>query len=148
METHEHDSAGVELIEVIESEVAADSASTQVEPDANSATGSTSTGDTFADLERALAKADISASGFEGALRSVLAPIGGTLLFVMPGAADETSVAAINLASGEAHETLLAILDRDGRTVRFEKAAQSGHPVAGLAASWTRVMERMPAIAA
>lgn len=148
METHEHDSTDAELIEVIESEAAAEPAGTQVEAKANSATGSATTGETLADLERALERADISASGFESALRAALAPTGGTLLFIMPGAANEMSVAAISLASGDAHETLLAILDRDGGTVRFERAAESSHPVAGLAASWTRVMERMPAIAA
>ena len=148
METHEHESADAGLIEITESEAAAEPAALQVEANANSATDSVTTGETFANLERALERTDIPASGFESALRAALALTGGTLLFVMPGAANEMSVAAISIASGEAHHALLAILDRDGRTVRFEKAAQSDHPVAGLAASWTRVMERMPAVAA
>ena len=102
----------------------------------------------LAELELALSLADIPATGFEGALRTALGSTGGTLLFIMPGAAGETAVAAISHGAETERETVLALLAADGETVRFETAAESKHPVAGLAASWTRVMERMPAIAA
>lgn len=146
MEPHDNEAAAADLIEVVANDVAVEPAATQVKPDTKAGTGSASTEETLTGLARAMERADIPASGFENALRSALAASDGTLLFVMPGATDEASVAAVSL--GAEHETLLAVLDKDGGSVRFEKAGDSSHPVAGLAASWTRVMERMPAIAA
>ena len=67
---------------------------------------------------------------------------------IMPGRAGEKSVAAVSVEIGETRDTLLAILENDDGVVRLENAHGSSHPVAGLALSWTRVMERMPAIAA
>ena len=57
-------------------------------------------------------------------------------------------VAAVSVEKGETRDTLLAIMESDDGVVRLESANGSSHPVAGLALSWTRVMERMPAIAA
>ena len=92
--------------------------------------------------------ADVASAGFEPTLRAALASAGGTLLFIMPGRAGEKSVAAVSVEIGETRDTLLAILENDDGVVRLESANGSSQPVAGLALSWTRVMERMPAIAA
>lgn len=127
-----------ELEEAMEAEVAAAIAATQE----HAATSS--------ELSPPLSidPADIASAGFEAALRAALEKAGGTLLFIMPGRAEEKSVAAISIENGEARDTLLAILEGDEDVVRLEIASDSSHPVAGLALSWTRVMERMPAIAA
>ena len=92
--------------------------------------------------------ADVASTGFEPTLRAALEKAGGALLFIMPGRAGEKSVAAVSIEKGENRDTLLAILQSDDGVVRLESANGSSHPVAGLALSWTRVMERMPAIAA
>ena len=92
--------------------------------------------------------AEVASAGFEPTLRATLEKARGTLLFIMPGRAGEKSVAAVSVEKGETRDTLLAIMESDDGVVRLESANGSSHPVAGLALSWTRVMERMPAIAA
>ena len=101
------------------------------------------------ELEFALDLVDISA-GFDEAARIAADATGGALLFTMPavGLPDCSRVAAISLTGAGDRELVLVILGEDGKTTRIETAADNASPFAGLATSFTRVMERMPAIAA
>ena len=101
------------------------------------------------ELEFALDMADISA-GFDEAAKAAADATGGSLLFTMPTVAIPgcSRVAAICLCERSDRELVLVILGEDGKTTRVETVAESANPLAGLATSWARVMERMPAIAA
>ncbi len=101
------------------------------------------------ELEFALDLADLSA-GFDEAVRTAADVTGGALLFIMPavGLPNCSRIAAISLTGAGERELVLVILGEDGKTTRIEKAADNASPFAGLAASFARVMERMPAIAA
>jgi hypothetical protein len=101
------------------------------------------------ELEFALDLADMSA-GFDEAARAAADATGGALLFTMPavGLPDCSRVAAVSLVGAGERELVLVILGEDGKTTRIEKAEYNASPLAGLAASFARVMERMPAVAA
>lgn len=103
----------------------------------------------FVELEVALELADVAA-GFDQAAKAAAEATGGALLFTMPtvGLPDCSRIAAVSLTGASERELVLVVLGGDGKTTRIEKAADNANPFAGLATSWARVMERMPAIAA
>lgn len=113
--------------------------------DSAPAEAATSSSD-ISDLELALNLADLPAGGFDASVTAALASAGATLLFLMP-APDGSRVAAASIGEGAARQVLLVVLASDG-AVSVETPEASASPIAGLAASYARVMDHMPAIAA
>jgi hypothetical protein len=115
-------------------------------PDAEHA-GSAAVSLEAAELELALQMQNILEQGFEGALRRALAELGGTLLFDMPASLLDgfQRVAAVSTGSGEDRRIFLVHLGNDGAAINVEEAESDNTPLAGFAASYVNLMERLAA---
>lgn len=100
-----------------------------------------------AEVELALQSQSIMEQGFEGAVRGAMAELGGTLLFDMPVSMLEgfQRVAAVSTGSGEERRIFLIHLGDDGSEIRVEEAESDATPLAGFAASYANLMERLAA---
>lgn len=100
-----------------------------------------------AELELALQSQSIMEHGFEGAVRGALAELGGTLLFDMPASLLDgyQRVAAVSTGSGEERRIFLIHLGDDGSAIRVDEAESDTTPLAGFAASYANLMERLAA---
>lgn len=98
------------------------------------------------ELELAISLQNLAEHGFDGALTRALAPLGGTILFQFPAGEDLQfqRVAAVAIKDGAECRVLLVTLSRDGDTIKVGDSDGGLAPFAGLAASFTGVMERLP----
>jgi hypothetical protein len=97
------------------------------------------------ELELALGTLSLNDIGFEGSLRKALEGTGGTLLFSLPASfiPDCQRAAAITVGRGEDRQIMMVMLSADGETLRVESGDGDAGALAGLAASYAGVMERM-----
>lgn len=100
-----------------------------------------------AELELVLQMQNIVEKGFVGALRGALAELGGTLLFDLPESHLEgfQRVAAVTTGSGEDRKIFLVHLDHNGSGTRVEEAISDTTTIAGFAASYADLMDRLAA---
>lgn len=95
------------------------------------------------EFELAIGFLDFSAGDFETVLRPALAARGAALLFVLPCPVMQNASRLAAVSLGPARQIVLVVLDATGTAARVEQPATE-NPFAGLAASFTRVMERLP----
>jgi hypothetical protein len=99
---------------------------------------------------QALDAQDLSAAGFEAAVRGAADRSRSRFLFQMPvhTVADCQRVAAVNLPGDEAPRTVLVLLRADGRSYRMEDARESDNPFAGMAVSYGGLLAHLKSLPA
>lgn len=99
-------------------------------------------------FEQALDAQDLSAVGFEAAVRGAADRSRSRFLFQMPvhTVADCQRVAAVNLPGDEAPRTVLVLLRADGRSYRMEDARESDNPFAGMAVSYGGLLAHLKSL--
>jgi hypothetical protein len=98
-------------------------------------------------FERALQSHDIAELGFDDAIRAALQEVGGASLFQLPASFGDRieRVAAVCLGAEDDRRIYLVRLAEDGGVAQVEEASDEASPLAGLAASYVDVMQRLAA---
>jgi hypothetical protein len=100
-----------------------------------------------AELELALQMQDVVGQGFDSAVRHALDTLGGSMLFDMPGSPlpGYQRVAVASTGIGDERRVFLIHLGEDGSSINVEDAENDTTSLAGFAASYLNLMDRLAA---